>query len=328
MEYRTDLALEYTEPTSQRVEKRKNCTITRIRENGADYITLEVPAISDHIDSGDELLHQLRDELSALLPGNGGWCSWRASGTGAITPDALGPQTAEQVLATRHIHGEIARITGLDGLRPVAVVSTGVLGCTGVETRELLTALAREFRPSAVIAVDALAARSLGRLGCTIQLSTGGISPGSGVNNARPQLSRETLGVPVIGIGVPTVVDAGTLAADLLGRAAPKDKVSPRGASMVVTPAGNRPAHHPRRPHGRHGDQHRAQPHPFRRGVFHPRKLSGKNRLSAIGLVCPFPLHLTFFSKHPPQGLDSHGPAYTLRSTAMVLRFKSCGKSV
>ena len=226
---------EYTEPTSQRVEKRKNCTITRIRENGAYYITLEVPAISDHIDSGDELLHQLRDELSALLPE--AWLVLVAGlGNRAITPDALGAQTAEQVLATRHIHGEIARITGLDGLRPVAVVSTGVLGCTGVETRELLTALAREFRPSAVIAVDALAARSLGRLGCTIQLSTGGISPGSGVNNARPQLSRETLGVPVIGIGVPTVVDAGTLAADLLGRAAPKDKVSPRGASMVVTP--------------------------------------------------------------------------------------------
>ena len=188
MEYRTDLALEYTEPTSQRVEKRKNCTITRIRENGADYITLEVPAISDHIDSGDELLHQLRDELSALLPETG-LVLVAGLGNRAITPDALGPQTAEQVLATRHIHGEIARITGLDGLRPVAVVSTGVLGCTGVETRELLTALAREFRPSAVIAVDALAARSLGRLGCTIQLSTGGISPGSGVNNARPQLS-------------------------------------------------------------------------------------------------------------------------------------------
>ena len=235
MEYRTDLALEYTEPASQRVEKKKNCTITRIRENGAEYITLEVPAISDHIDSGDELLHQLRDELRALLPENG-LVLVAGLGNRAITPDALGPQTAEQVLATRHIRGEIARVTGLDGLRPVAVVSTGVLGCTGVETRELLSALAREFQPAAVIAVDALAARSLGRLGCTIQLSTSGISPGSGVNNARPQLSRETLGVPVVGIGVPTVVDAGTLAADLLGYAAPKDKVAPRGANMVVTP--------------------------------------------------------------------------------------------
>ena len=111
-----------------------------------------------------------------------------------------------------------------------------MLGCTGVETRELLSALAKEFQPAALIAVDALAARSLSRLGCTIQLSTGGISPGSGVDNARPQLSHETLGVPVVGVGVPTVVDAGTLAADLLGRAAPKDKVAPRGASMVVTP--------------------------------------------------------------------------------------------
>ena len=164
---------------------------------------------------GFALLHQLRDELSALLPETG-LVLVAGLGNRAITPDALGPQTAEQVLATRHIHGEIARITGLDGLRPVAVVSTGVLGCTGVETRELLTALAREFRPSAVIAVDALAARSLGRLGCTIQLSTGGISPGSGVNNARPQLSRETVGVPVIGIGVPTVVDAATIVNDTM----------------------------------------------------------------------------------------------------------------
>ena len=160
MEYRTDLALEYTEPASQRVEKKKNCTITRIRENGAEYITLEVPAISDHIDSGDELLHQLRDELRALLPEKG-LVLVAGLGNRAITPDALGPQTAEQVLATRHIRGEIARVTGLDGLRPVAVVSTGVLGCTGVETRELLSALAREFQPAAVIAVDASTARSL-----------------------------------------------------------------------------------------------------------------------------------------------------------------------
>ncbi len=310
MEYRTDLALEYTEPTSQRVEKRKNCTITRIRENGADYITLEVPAISDHIDSGDELLHQLRDELSALLPETG-LVLVAGLGNRAITPDALGPQTAEQVLATRHIHGEIARITGLDGLRPVAVVSTGVLGCTGVETRELLTALAREFRPSAVIAVDALAARSLGRLGCTIQLSTGGISPGSGVNNARPQLSRETLGVPVIGIGVPTVVDAGTLAADLLGRAAPKDKVSPRGASMVVTPREidlliTRAARMVAM-----AINTALNPTLSVEEFSILRKLSGKNRLSAIGLVCPFPLHLTFFQSIPrkvwiPMALHTH----------------------
>lgn len=235
MEFRTDLALEYTEPGSQKVEQKKNCTITRIKENGADYVTLEVPAISDHLDSNNELLHMLSDELTTLLPEEG-LVLVAGLGNRAITPDALGPQAAEQVLATRHIKGEIARVTGLDGLRPVAVVSTSVLGCTGVETRELLSALVKEFQPAALIAVDALAARSLKRLGCTIQLSTGGISPGSGVDNARPQLSRETLGIPVIGLGVPTVVDAGTLAADLLGREAPQEKVSPRGATMVVTP--------------------------------------------------------------------------------------------
>ncbi len=105
MEYRTDLALEYTEPASQRVEKKKNCTITRIRENGAEYITLEVPAISDHIDSGDELLHQLRDELRALLPEKG-LVLVAGLGNRAITPDALGPQTAEQVSGnTAHPRG-------------------------------------------------------------------------------------------------------------------------------------------------------------------------------------------------------------------------------
>ncbi|MFR2562771.1 MAG: hypothetical protein ACLS8R_08915 [Anaeromassilibacillus sp.] len=142
MEYRTDLALEYTEPTSQRVEKRKNCTITRIRENGADYITLEVPAISDHIDSGDELLHQLRDELSALLPETG-LVLVAAPGTGR-SPGRPEVQTAEQVLATRHIHEIAHHRIG----RP-APGGGGQHRRVGMhrETRELLTALAREFGP-------------------------------------------------------------------------------------------------------------------------------------------------------------------------------------
>ncbi|MFR2562772.1 MAG: hypothetical protein ACLS8R_08920 [Anaeromassilibacillus sp.] len=115
------------------------------------------------------------------------------------------------------------------------------------------------------------------------------------------------MGVPVIGIGVPTVVDAGTLAADLLGRR-PQRQVSPRGASMVVTPREidlliTRAARMVAM-----AINTALNPTLSRRGVFHPRKLSGKNRLSAI-TVC-LPLHLTFF-KASPQGLDSHGPAYT-----------------
>lgn len=235
MEFRTDLALEYTEPSRHKTETRGNCTITRIHDKGADYITMEVPSISDHIDSDNALLNYFKEELSNLLPEEG-LVLVAGLGNRSITPDALGPQTAEQVLATRHIRGELARITGLEGLRPVAVTHPGVLGCTGVETGEVLHAMVEELNPCAVIAVDALAARSLSRLGCTIQLSDAGISPGAGVGNERPRLSKKTLGVPVIGIGVPTVVDGATLAADLTGGNVPREKIEPRGAEMVVTP--------------------------------------------------------------------------------------------
>ena len=138
-----------------------------------------------------------------------------------------------------HIRGEIARAAGLEGLRPVAVLAPGVLGQTGIETGELLAAAVEQGKPAAVIAIDALASRSLSRLGCTVQLADTGISPGSGVGNKRKELSRETLGVPVIAMGVPTVVDAMTLAADLLGEEDAHrllTKVQPDGRAMMVTP--------------------------------------------------------------------------------------------
>ena len=119
------------------------------------------------------------------------------------------------MLATRHITGELARSSGR-GLRPVAVLAPGVLGQTGIETSELMLGLVRQLHPAAVIVIDALASRRLSRLGCTVQLSDTGISPGAGVGNARPRIDRAIMGVPVVGIGVPTVVDAATLALDLL----------------------------------------------------------------------------------------------------------------
>ena len=119
----------------------------------------------------------------------------------------------------------------------------GVLGQTGIETGEIIAGVARAVRPAAVITVDALAARRLSRLGCTIQMSNTGITPGSGVGNARTALNQETVGVPVIAIGVPTVVDAATLAIDLLGEGkAEKEEqrlrelMEPRGTAMMVTP--------------------------------------------------------------------------------------------
>lgn len=159
-------------------------------------------------------------------------------GNAAITPDNLGPKTIDHTMATRHLVDSLPEHFGM--LRRVSAVKTGVTGTTGVESAELLSALVSKLRPGAVIAVDALASRRLGRVCRTVQLADTGIVPGSGVGNSRAELSRKTLGVPVIAIGVPTVVDAGTLAADLtelaeLGSHNPED-FGQYGQSMIVTP--------------------------------------------------------------------------------------------
>jgi spore protease len=139
------------------------------------------------------------------------------------------------VLATRHIRGEFARAAGLDDLRPTAVLTPGVLGQTGTESVEIVRGVCREVQPAAVVVVDALAARSVERLGCTVQLCDSGIAPGSGVGNNRQPLNREVLGVPVIGMGVPTVVDAMTLVREYLGEST-DTPISGNEPPMMVTP--------------------------------------------------------------------------------------------
>ena len=149
-----------------------------------------------------------------------------------ITPDAVGPKVHDQMLVTRHLLRQMPKQFG--GLRPVASVAAEVLGTTGVESGELVRAVCDAIRPAGVVAVDALASRSLKRLCSTIQLSDTGITPGSGVGNHRMGLNRESLGVPVLAVGVPTVVDGATLAADLLGA-----EELPRleaGRELLVTP--------------------------------------------------------------------------------------------
>ena len=149
-----------------------------------------------------------------------------------ITPDAVGPKVHDQMLVTRHLLRQMPEQFG--GLRPVASVAAEVLGTTGVESGELVRAVCDAIRPAGVVAVDALASRSLKRLCSTIQLSDTGITPGSGVGNHRMGLNRESLGVPVLAVGVPTVVDGATLAADLLGA-----EELPRleaGRELLVTP--------------------------------------------------------------------------------------------
>lgn len=125
-----------------------------------------------------------------------------------ITPDALGPLVSERVLATRHLNNKLKQDLGLGNLKSVSAISPGVLGKTGIESYDLVTATSSKINPDVIIAIDALACREPDRLCRTIQISDSGICAGSGVNNARIPLSEKTLGIPVIAIGVPTVIDA------------------------------------------------------------------------------------------------------------------------
>ena len=159
-------------------------------------------------------------------------------GNRAMTPDAVGPLTADHVLVTRHLISAMPR--QFSGFRPVSVLRSGVLGTTGVESAEAVRGLASEVKPACVIAVDALASRRTGRVCAAVQLSDTGIIPGSGVGNHRHPLNAETLGVPVIAIGVPTVVDSATLAADLLEETGVTDydeeKLRTSRQNLMVTP--------------------------------------------------------------------------------------------
>lgn len=198
------------------------------------YVTAQAPPLSDDETRLAAYAKTVARELTTLLPPSG-TVLVVGLGNRSVTPDTLGPTAADMVLATRHIRGEFARAAGLDDLRPTAVLTPGVLGQTGTESSEIVCGVCREVRPTAVIVVDALAARSVERLGRTVQLCDSGIAPGSGVGNDRRPLNREVLGVPVVGMGVPTVVDAATLVREYLH----KDTDAPTGGDeppMMVTP--------------------------------------------------------------------------------------------
>ena len=182
----------------------------------------------------DDRLSFLVEALRALVPPAGGVLV-AGLGNRAVTPDAVGPKCADAVLATRHIDKAAVRALSLPRLREVSVISPGVTGQTGMEAAETVAAVCEKIKPACVIAVDALAAAGAGRLAKTVQLSSAGIEPGSGVGNARKALNRETLGVPVISVGVPTVVDALTLAGDAYGETDPPPEAQTL-AGMMVTP--------------------------------------------------------------------------------------------
>lgn len=157
-------------------------------------------------------------------------------GNREVTPDAVGPLTADHILVTRHMLKKMPREFG--HFRPVGAVVPGVLGTTGMESAETVRALTEKTEAAAVIAIDAIAARDTDKLCSTVQLSNTGITPGSGIGNTRCALDRSTLGVPVIAIGVPTVTDAATMAADLFERAgltADEARLRQVSTGMIVT---------------------------------------------------------------------------------------------
>ena len=245
MNIRTDLALESVDMCREnlsgitkkelvvndvkvtKIEVKTEEASKRIARPIGIYITIEAKSLTDTAYS--ESIHTvIRDELRKLLPENG---IYYIIGVGnpSITPDALGPKTADKIIATRHISKELAERIGLKGLKSVSVLSPGVLGQTGMEVKEIAECTAKIINPSAVIIIDALAAREIDRLGKTVQISNTGISPGSGVGNDRQEISRNTIGIPCISIGIPTVVDASTLCYDLTGKKINKEK------QMIVT---------------------------------------------------------------------------------------------
>lgn len=257
MSFRTDLALETREllgtnipgiKHNERMEGSIKITNIEILNDSASqslkkpkgkYVTIEFPTLTDNFQHSDKRIEIVSKEIASLIP-NKGLVLVVGVGNTDITPDALGPKATSYILATRHIKGELARSTGLDKLRPVSAIFPGVLGQTGIETSEFITSIVNKLKPSCVIIIDALASKQAKHLGCTIQISNTGITPGSGVGNSRPQINKDTLNVPVISIGVPTVVDASTLAYSLINEdKAPENLneiISPHGSDMMVTP--------------------------------------------------------------------------------------------
>lgn len=201
-------------------------TVTILNEQGAahmekpigTYITLSSQALKvNNREQHTQLAQILTKELQKLLPllqpqdlvlvvGLGNW---------KATPDSLGPRVAGQTMATRHLFGNVPPEI-LEGVRPVSTLAPGVLGITGIETAEIVSAVVQRIQPKVILAFDALAAGDVSRIGTTIQLANTGINPGSGLGHKRLALDKSTLGVPVIAIGIPTVVSAAVMAHNAL----------------------------------------------------------------------------------------------------------------
>lgn len=203
-------------------------SMVEIREEGVKqlgkkqgrYLTIEVAGIREQDTELQQKVEKIfAQEFSLFLEGIGikkdDSCLVVGLGNWNVTPDALGPLVCENLLVTRHLY-KLQPENVEEGFRPVSAISPGVMGLTGIETSDIILGVVEKTKPDFVIAIDALASRSIERVNSTIQISDTGIHPGSGVGNKRKELSKETLGIPVIAIGVPTVVDAVSITSDTI----------------------------------------------------------------------------------------------------------------
>lgn len=171
------------------------------------YCTVSFPRLDFVCDTAD-IINATVKSLKAVCKTAPKYALVVGLGNTDITPDALGPFVSDRVLATRHLGDALKHDLGLDDLKSVCCLAPNVLGKTGIESYDLIQAAAKKIKPDIIIAVDALAARSPDRLCRTVQISDSGICPGAGVNNSRKELSQNTIGIPVIAVGIPTVIDA------------------------------------------------------------------------------------------------------------------------
>ena len=254
---RTDLALEERESfdgsgveihgveVEESCDEERDVRLTRVKivsERGAremgksrgTYLTLEAPGLASPDEDYHREVSEVIADLLRELTGTAESVLVAGLGNRNVTPDALGPQAVSNLMITRHLIREYGReMMGMDGCCVVSGIVPGVMAQTGMETSEILQGIIEETRPDLLIVIDALAVRSTRRLGRTVQITDTGIQPGSGVGNHRGSLTKESLGIPVIAIGVPTVVEAAAIVYDAQGNC---EKMPPHLNGMFVTP--------------------------------------------------------------------------------------------
>ena len=239
--FRTDLAAERTEVYKkinnlqeidgiENVEKKidENIKVSRVKitnENGekaigkprGNYITIDIKnlktATDDDIQKTSETLSKELQEIINSHVDKQGDILIVGLGNIYVTPDALGPKVINEIDVTRHLIKYLPQYVE-EGTRSVSAISPGVLGTTGIETVEILKGIVDNIKPKLLIVIDALASRNIERISSTIQISDTGIVPGAGVNNTRQEISKKTLGIPVIALGIPTVVELATIVSD------------------------------------------------------------------------------------------------------------------